>query len=286
MKKFLPVLAIAAVLLPACCVFANVKHPDPKLNAAERDERATVALVRWVGKDKDGDPTEVPEGTEGAKLGTGCAGVWIDRNTFVTAEHCIDNFGKPAETKVLEELHKQLPPELAGLLPVTPRWDPTGHTGEYSAFGDVYDTETGTHVRNVHPCKVLATDWVHDLALVRATTDAMNPKVPDHAVAPLATDTRVGDEVDIVGHPVGMWWSYTHGWVAQIRPNMRNVDNRPTNLLQISAPVWFGNSGGGAFNSSGQLVGIASFIRAVPNMAFFVRYDVIKTLIDHNITKT
>jgi S1-C subfamily serine protease len=46
--------------------------------------------------------------------------------------------------------------------------------------------------------------------------------------------------------------------------------------MQVSAPVWFGNSGGGAFNDEGEIVGIASFIMKGPSLGFFIPVDSIR----------
>jgi S1-C subfamily serine protease len=46
--------------------------------------------------------------------------------------------------------------------------------------------------------------------------------------------------------------------------------------MQVSAPIWYGNSGGGAFDAEGSLVGIASFKALAPNVAFYVHLETIR----------
>lgn len=272
------VVIVMATLLPACCVFNGVRHPEPRPNLAEVLESKTVALDHWIGKtgeDEDGDPTygEVdPDQDPKAELRPYCAGVWISHDVILTAEHCVDDLGKPPIMQLLQSLGANVEP-----------WDPTGQAVTYSGWGDVRD-EGVRKIRSAHQATVLAVDMDHDLALVKATPDAMD-SIPQHPVATLAHETRVGDDVHIVGHTVGLWWSYTRGWVAQLRPGMPGVNEKPVDVLQISAPIWFGNSGGGAFNSDGELLGIASWLRKAPNVGFFVDYNTIRSFLAHNQIK-
>lgn len=277
-KLMAGVVIVAATLLPACCVFNSVRHPEPRQNLAEQLESKTVALDHWVGavgKDEDGDTTygEVdPEEDPKAELRAYCAGVWISQDVILTAEHCVDDLGKPPVLQLLQALGADVQD-----------WDPTGQPVTYSGWGDIKD-EGVRKIRNAHQATVLAVDKDHDLALVKATPDTMDA-IPRHPVAELATEARVGDDVHIVGHTVGFWWSYTHGWIAQMRPGMLNPSEKRVNVIQISAPVWFGNSGGGAFNADGELLGIASWLRNVPNISFFVDYTTIRTFLANNDIK-
>ena len=280
MKKFLPLLVTVAVLLPACCVYNGAKHPAQRLTVPEQIERKTVAMVHWldvVGTDEDGDPIigEVdPEQDPKARLLPYCSGVWVSADTFVTAEHCVDDIGKPKEAPV-EKLLRML----QGL--PEPEWDPTNQPVMYAAFGDVKD-ESGKKWRSTRNGRVLAVDKDHDLAVVKAEPGVMEDgKLPEHDIATLAREAHVGDEVHVVGHTVGLWWSYTHGWIAQFRPQMPNADEKPVDVIQVSAPVWFGNSGGGCWNLDGELLGISSWLRKAPNVSFFVDYDTVGNFLRH-----
>jgi len=276
MKKLMVVLLfLVACLLPACCVFQSAKHARSDLPV--QLESKTVAMVHWmgvVGKDEDGDPivAEVdPDKDSKAVLSTYCAGVWVSNDTFLTANHCVEHLGMPPMLRLLKTLGAS----------DLPAWDATGQTLTYSNFGDIADTKDGRHIRSTHQATVLATDTDHDLALVKATPGVMD-RIPSHDVATVATDAKVGEDVHIVGHTVGLPWTYCRGWVAQVRPQMLNADEKPVNVLQISAPVWFGNSGGGAFNAEGELVGISSWIRKAPNVSFFVDYNTVSRFLRSN----
>jgi serine protease Do len=110
------------------------------------------------------------------------------------------------------------------------------------------DTPKGGGVR----AEVLALDEDHDLALV-ATLDE-----PSHPIALAGPMPRVGDRVETMGHPYEMYWSYSSGDVAAIRDDVS--DDRPMKVIQATAPISPGNSGGGLFNEKGELVGICSYM--------------------------
>lgn len=278
MKKLLSLLGMMlVVLLPACCIHNNLRHPAPRQTTPEKLMDVTVALDRWlgvVGKDEDGDPEygDVdPEKDPKAELKTYCAGVWVEKDVILTAEHCIHHLGQPEEdplASLIRRLTHQ--PE--------PAWDPTGQPLFFSVYGDVRDDSFGRKFRTSRNAKVLKVDQEHDLALLKVT----DKEIPAHPVMTLAAEAHAGDEVHIVGHPTGLWWSYSHGWIAQFRPHSPNHREKPVDVLQISAPVWFGNSGGGVFNEDGQLLGIASWIQKGPNLSFFVDYETIRWFLSHN----
>lgn len=100
----------------------------------------------------------------------------------------------------------------------------------------------------------------------------------EHPVVTLTTVViSTGDPVHIIGHPVGYAWSYTQGSVAAIRPDIKSPMGKLDKVVQISAPVWMGNSGGGAFDYQGNLVGICSWIsKSGPNLTFFIHRDVVE----------
>lgn len=278
MNKFVTLLGLAlATLLPACCVHSALVHPAPRQTLPEQLMETTVALDRWVGvvgHDEDGDPEydEVdPEKDPKAELKSYCTGVWVSRDTILTAEHCVHDLGQPKE-HLVEKLLRALIGE------PEPKWDPTGQPVFFSVYGDVKDESSGKRYRTARNGKVHVVDREHDLALVKVT----DRDIPRHPVAYVASEVHPGEDVHIVGHPVGLWWSYTHGWVSQIRPHAAGPDDSHRDTIQVSAPVWFGNSGGGAFNANGELIGISSFLRRGPNLAFFVDHNTIRHFLAEN----
>jgi S1-C subfamily serine protease len=141
-------------------------------------------------------------------------------------------------------------------------------TVKYSTFDD-YNNDV------VRTATIIGVDQVNDLALLHTQTHA------DHPVAILSSKlVTTGDEAHIVGHPVGYAWSYSHGYIATVRTNIKGPSGKIDKILQISAPVWMGNSGGGAFDTNGNLIGICSWVsKNGPHLAFFIHKEVIETFI-------
>lgn len=268
MKRWVPwFLMLAISTLAGCCVHSVVKHPDGRMTATDDVIDKTVALVNFV----DDDAEEVGPDDDSGHMRAYCAGVWVSDDIIVTAGHCVEDLGRPPVTKEMEIMHEMLGMPL-------PPWDPTGQPLYYSTHNDVRD-EHDRRYRSHHNAKVLAFDGDHDLALVHAESTLTDFPVPGHEVARLAYQVTIGSDLKIVGHPGGLWWSFIRGTVSAIRINILDADQKPLDAVQVSAPVWFGNSGGGAFDDEGRLVGICSFMKRSPNTAFFVHRDHVETLL-------
>lgn len=141
-----------------------------------------------------------------------CSGVWIGPELILTAAHCVDD-------------------------------TPIGEVVEYATRGDL--DAGNTEATRTHIGILAMRSEMHDLALVRA------PFGPAHAVAPIANaDPKQGQPVQTMGHPLGLWYSYSTGVVSAVR------FERDTWWVQTTAPVSPGNSGGGLFDSRGALLGI------------------------------
>lgn len=129
--------------------------------------------------------------------------------------------------------------------------------------------------KKVRPAVVLAADKTIDLALLVVETKDLQP----HPVVDTALKAILpGDEVHIMGHPVGYLWTYAHGYVSAVREDMEGPNGTSfKKVLQVSAPVWMGNSGGGAFDKNGRLIGISSWIsKSGPSLSFFIHKEVIE----------
>lgn len=90
----------------------------------------------------------------------------------------------------------------------------------------------------------------------------------------LATKTPIyGQQVIAVGHPIGLTYSLTEGVISAPRREMSSGQV----WMQVSAPLWFGNSGGPVFNRYGEIVGVASFIAGrVPHLGGAVHLEVLR----------
>ena len=88
-----------------------------------------------------------------------------------------------------------------------------------------------------------------DLALLKVERLAGRQALP----LSLQTDVKPGAEVAVIGSPFGLGFTIVTGVVSNISPGQGLL---PNYLIQNSAPVNAGNSGGPVLNRNGQVIGI------------------------------
>lgn len=112
----------------------------------------------------------------------------------------------------------------------------------------------------------------HDLAILRIDAKGL-PTLPlgnSDAVRP-------GDSVVAIGHPLGLEDTVSNGLVSAVR----HVDD-DFDVLQISAPIAPGSSGGPLFNEKGEVIGVAAAImRGGQNLNFGLPVKYVKNLAAH-----
>src|SRR5581483_11557784 len=233
----------SVVLLPACCVMAKTSTTNPASHdtLVEQLEQETPAIVRWYDEDKTDDddhpihyddPEKIPDDAK-TTLRAFCSAVWLTNDVMLTAAHCVDDIGKPASsdddddiTDPVGKLQHLLEMLQHGQNPMTEtaRWSPVGQTVYYSSHGDV-DVKHKAY----HSGKVKAVDWNNDIALIKADSPG------NHPVARLrVSDVHDGEELHIIGHPLGMWWTYVHGYVAAQRPEYHDDHGHVYPITQVS----------------------------------------------------
>ncbi len=89
-----------------------------------------------------------------------------------------------------------------------------------------------------------------DLAVYRLPQD-MSGRLPNLSVAP--NDPDPGEEVFTIGYPLGWGPAIAFGRIGNPSAFLPTIDTR---LFQIDLSVCAGNSGGGLFNTRGELIGI------------------------------
>jgi hypothetical protein len=95
-------------------------------------------------------------------------------------------------------------------------------------------------------------DTSHDLALLRIQPKTRLPSVR------LGDSNLVsaGDKIYAIGNPLGVFdYSVSDGLISQVRPLSRDLT-----ILQISAPISQGSSGGPLFNQFGEVIGVTTAI--------------------------
>jgi serine protease Do len=133
-------------------------------------------------------------------------------------------------------------------------------------------TDDGT----VYKAKVIGTDARTDLALIKVEGGSNFPFAKLSEGKP-----RIGDWVLAVGNPFGLGGTVTAGIVSA---RGRDIGNGPyDDFIQIDAPVNKGNSGGPAFDTSGEVMGVNTAIYSPSGgsvgIAFSIPASTVKTVI-------
>ena len=98
---------------------------------------------------------------------------------------------------------------------------------------------------------VLATDKLRDLAIIK-----IHGKTFPTLTLGNSDQIQVGEEVVAIGNPLGLELTVSNGILSGIRSD----EKEDGKLLQITAPISRGSSGGPLFNMSGEVVGINALI--------------------------
>ena len=136
--------------------------------------------------------------------------------------------------------------------------------------------EVTTDDGKVYKAKVIGTDARTDLALIKVEGGSNFPfaKLSDGK-------PRIGDWVLAVGNPFGLGGTVTAGIVSA---RGRDIGNGPyDDFIQIDAPVNKGNSGGPAFDTSGEVMGVNTAIYSPSGgsvgIAFSIPASTVKSVI-------
>jgi serine protease Do len=128
----------------------------------------------------------------------------------------------------------------------------------------------------IYSAKVIGTDARTDLALIKIDGGSNFPfaKLSD-------SKPRIGDWVLAVGNPFGLGGTVTAGIVSAMG---RDIGNGPyDDFIQIDAPVNKGNSGGPAFDTAGDVVGVNTAIYSPSGgsvgIAFSIPASTVKSVI-------
>lgn len=261
MKK-LWILALSLLMMVGCV--GRVKQ-------AEAPDPASPKLTHEQVIKHAGESTVALIHPEDGRIITYCSAVWVSETQILTAAHCVDGLAEHLTEKRWLEANKD-----------TKEGDPEVEVEEVSPFEVAYHytverevTGVGKEPGAMHLAKLKKVDRAHDLALIVADKHGL----PTHEVAEIADEVVLGEHVVCVGHPAGLYWSYLDGTVsAASRESLPRIFKAGP-FIQVNASIWMGNSGGGAFDHEGKLLGIASFLYRVPNQAFYIhRNSIVKFL--------
>lgn len=241
------VLAALSVLVLTACTPSRFASRQ----LAADEESATVALVHSVNE------LGLPD--DNGKSAMYCSGVFVSPTVILTAKHCVAVLGMTRE---------QIVAHMLGLDDEVAPPNPIGAEAHYATEADY---KRGSYRTG----KVLAVSE-YDLGAIQIDDRALQ-----HTYARLSPgDISTGDRVEMVGHVGGYTWSYAEGLVSAIRMTEPDPHGRPSPTIQAEIAVGHGDSGGGLFNASGELVGIFSYVDArAPGMGFCVHRDAIRAFL-------
>lgn len=108
------------------------------------------------------------------------------------------------------------------------------------------------HDGSVYDAKYIYGDEYVDLAVIKIEKNDC-----DFATIGDFEQMQLGDEVLAIGNPLGYGLSVTNGIISALERQV-TIENTTMTLLQTSAAINSGNSGGGLFNMKGELIGIVN----------------------------
>jgi tetratricopeptide (TPR) repeat protein len=119
---------------------------------------------------------------------------------------------------------------------------------------------------------LLHIDKENDLVILKAKgKDLPAVKIGDIA------KMNIGEKVYVISSPQGLENTISDGILSGIR----DIEGTNKKILQITAPVSKGSSGGAVFNKDGEIIGIATFIiEEAQNLNFAMPVNVIKGKIE------
>lgn len=133
--------------------------------------------------------------------------------------------------------------------------------------------------------EVVGVDELTDLAVLRVMEDITLPAVKMGNAA----EVRVGDWAIVIGNPLGKQFAdtVTVGVVSAL--NRELEESSIVKMLQTDAAINSGNSGGGMFNTKGELIGIPSLkfsssgnrkIASIEGIAMAIPMDVVQPIVN------
>lgn len=135
---------------------------------------------------------------------------------------------------------------------------------------------------------VIKVDPITDMALLKMRTPPPENRVP--VTFGDFDKITVGDDVNAIGHPEGETWTFTKGYVSQIRRDYKwkieGVEHQ-ADVIQTQTPINPGNSGGPLLNSKGALIGVNSFVDTEgQNLSYAIGVDVVQAFLKNAATVT
>ena len=121
---------------------------------------------------------------------------------------------------------------------------------------------------------------IPDLALLKLMEGPA--ALPSIAIADIS-QAQVAEDIHIIGHPHGQFWSYSTGVLSQIRSDYtwkyEDGSQHRARVLQMQTAINPGNSGGPVVDDSGKLIGLVAMFEEGQNLDYAIAADVIKSFL-------
>ena len=125
--------------------------------------------------------------------------------------------------------------------------------------------------------KILSYDKNQDLAILKIDGSGLTPVTLGDS-----DKAETGDKIYTIGNPLGMESTISDGLISTKSRVLDGLD-----LIQISAPISHGSSGGVLVNEQGETIGITSSgIDQGQNLNFAIPINVLKSMLSQDINKT
>lgn len=120
--------------------------------------------------------------------------------------------------------------------------------------------------------EIMNASRLHDLVILRIEAKNLPVLTVGNSDA-----VRPGDAVLAIGHPLGLEDTVSNGLVSAVRHVHDDLD-----VLQVSAPIAPGSSGGPLLNDHGEVIGVATaFLKGGQNLNFGLPSKYVEDLVDH-----
>lgn len=274
--SFLFSFVLLCSLCTSCCMANVLNRPLTGQQLAAATDDMTVALVH-----------QHPQRNSGI-IYPFCTGTWVAQDVILAAAHCvhglaeaIDEENAPPSTDP-DDAIQQMIKQLLGQKEEKPelKTQMIGLNIPFILADEVVNV--GQNPAGQHNSVAFAVYPHEDIALLRVVKPL---SIPAHKIAKLADERPDrGEVVSANGHVKGLYFTYITGVVSAYRDDMSALtgDSDAADItgpfMQISAPISYGNSGGGVFDATGKLVGVVSFLAPAPNAAFCVPVDTIRSI--------
>jgi serine protease Do len=108
------------------------------------------------------------------------------------------------------------------------------------------------------PAKTVRISKIADVAVIQLLKPLKNPQV---ATLGVSDSTRIGEEVFVIGAPMGLPFSLSRGVISgRHSEENKTYAGKILEFFQTDAAINTGNSGGPMFNNKGEVIGIVSSI--------------------------